>query len=138
MFLTLATGSFFLSLYMLLMQYRVFLMQSQPLIQGPAAPPALYVPQPLEFEWSQTETHTFEPLPMNALVLAKPLPISYDYRNRWLMVMAIPIVTGLVAAPILIRRCVHRLKLAKPGDYLSMDWQMPSAAAVLPVDAKSD
>jgi len=123
MFLTLAASSFFLSIYMLIMQYRALLRQSPPLIQGPSRD--LYVPLPLEFEWSQTVTHTFEPLPMNALVVAEPLPLSYDYRNGWIMVMAIPIATGLFAAPILIRRCVHRFNLAKPGDYLSMDWQMP-------------
>lgn len=130
MFLSLATGSLFLSIYMLLIQYRAFLLQSQPLIQGPPAPATLYVQQPLEFEWSQTVTHTFEPLPMNALVVAEPLAHSYDYRNHWIMVMAIPIATGLFAAPILIRRCVNRLKLVKPGDYLSMDWQIPVTSAV--------
>jgi len=116
---------------MLLIQYRAYLSQSQPLIQGPSHD--LVVPQPLEFEWSQTVTHTFEPLPMNALVVAEPLADSYDYRNRWIMIMAIPIVTGLVATPILIRRCIHRFNLAKPGDYLSMDWQIEAA-----VDEKSD
>ena len=112
------------------------MLHSQPLIQGPSRD--LSVPQPIEFAWSQTETHKFEPLPMNALVVAEPRVDSHDYRNRWIMVMAIPLATGLFAAPILIRRCVHRLKLAKPGDYLSMDWQMPSAAPVLSVDEKSD